>query len=149
MEKKIIDFMLGRKAEIRSLAIEVAKAMPEDKSDYKPYPESMTFTDLFLHSIGFECMVCNWVKTGSFGGQSPMPKCLCEAIPLAEKVSAENLETLKAVPAEQWAAIVKLPWGPEVPLFALVNMTNEHEIHHRGQLYTHLRLCGVTPPHYR
>jgi len=151
MNQMNVNFLLSRKEAIRGLTLDVAGVMPAEQGEYRPYPESLTFAQLLLHAVTFEARVCSRLSTGEWSkvnyAAEPLP--LPEAIALVKKLTAEHLDCLKQLAPEKWAESIELPWGGAAPAFAIVNATNEHEIHHRGQMYVHLRLNGITPPHYR
>ena len=43
-------------------------------------------------------------------------------------------------------AIVPTPWNMAFPGWVGFNVLNDEFVHHRGQLYTYARACGVEPP---
>ena len=46
----------------------------------------------------------------------------------------------------QLVAMVKTPWGSDFPGFVMLGIAADELLHHRGQLYTYVRLCGIEPP---
>jgi hypothetical protein len=46
----------------------------------------------------------------------------------------------------QLSAMVPTPWNMTIPGWVGFNLLGDEFLHHRGQLYTYARLCGVEPP---
>jgi uncharacterized damage-inducible protein DinB len=66
------------------------------------------------------------------------------------KSHAESAAKVAALTPEQLNEEIA-PFGPDKAMSrrAFLHVTNEHEVHHRGQLYTYLRIAGVeVPPLY-
>jgi uncharacterized damage-inducible protein DinB len=64
-----------------------------------------------------------------------------------DKSHEEAVAKVRALTPEQLAEEIT-PFGPAYKMsrMALLSMTHEHEIHHRGQLYTYLRIAGCEVP---
>ena len=58
-----------------------------------------------------------------------------------ERLAAEVAE----LTSEQWREDIEA-YGRKMRRGVLLASLTEHEIHHRGQLYTYYHLAGITPP---
>ena len=72
---------------------------------------------------------------------------LFDHVPIQWTLDVEASVLRVALTPEQLAEDIT-PFSPESPLTrkALLTLTLEHEIHHRGQLYTYLRIAGCEIP---
>jgi uncharacterized damage-inducible protein DinB len=65
-----------------------------------------------------------------------------------DKSHEEAVAKVAALTPEQLSEEIE-PFGPNynrMSRMALLHLTHEHEIHHRGQLYTYLRIAGCEVP---
>jgi uncharacterized damage-inducible protein DinB len=72
---------------------------------------------------------------------------LAEIRALMSRLHRESQALLEGLDDEAWSGRVTTPAGMSIGTYKWLRAMTEHEIHHRGQLYLMLRLCGaVTPP---
>jgi uncharacterized damage-inducible protein DinB len=125
----------------------VLSAVPEEKKDHKPEPNSRSAWDLATHLAGADVWFLDGVINGKFGDpgrEAPAPT--CEGVADWYKKEFPNrLERALALPDEKLTQTVdffgmKMP-AVQVMLFALVHM-----VHHRGQLSAYLRPMGGKVP---
>jgi uncharacterized damage-inducible protein DinB len=62
-----------------------------------------------------------------------------------DKQHEELAQEVSTLTAEQWREEVEFH-GNKLRRGILLNFVIEHEIHHRGQLFTYYHLAGITPP---
>lgn len=134
-------------APLGQLSVAVADAMPAEKYDFKPHPESMTFGQLMEHIATTNYQFCAGLKDAKVP-QLPAPqdkqgitKFLSESFQYCSRV-IDNLS------AEQLAAAHESPDG-RMPGREVLLAMYIHVAHHRGQAEIYLRDVGIRPPRYR
>ena len=130
--------------------LEVAELMPEEKYDFKPVPEEMSFKEQLLHITGN----LNWLTSDYLGGKK-LDKDLkkkdytkAEVLAIVKEGYALAAEALTNFKPEQLEEPVKFFAGPMTKR-QILTLMNDHQTHHRGQILVYLRLNGVKPPSYR
>ena len=122
-------------------------AAPEDKLDWRPAEGMFTLRELVRHIPEAESGIVHTALAGTMQkGDLDLSSAGVEEIVRAYKESHERL-------AAEVAKLTKEQLDEDIQAFGMTmrrvillwSMT-EHEIHHRGQLYTYLRLAGVEPP---
>jgi uncharacterized damage-inducible protein DinB len=123
------------------------EAAPDDRLDWKPGEGMFTLRQLVTHIPEAEAAIARSALAGSMQKvklgleQASVAEIVAlfdaQHDRLAEEVSKLTLEQLK----EKIEA-----FGRQMSRLALLRGLIEHEIHHRGQLFTYLRLAGVEPP---
>jgi uncharacterized damage-inducible protein DinB len=68
-----------------------------------------------------------------------------EIVNAFDRSHAELAEEVSKLTPEQVDEQVEA-FGHKMPRRVLLRIMTEHEIHHRGQVFTYLRLAGVEPP---
>ncbi|MFN0088424.1 MAG: DinB family protein [Blastocatellia bacterium] len=121
---------------------------PSDKYDWKPSETAMPLGDLLHHLYTAEWGLIEAALTGAFPKE--MPEKQTDTAELVKAFDASHtalIPKLSALTAEQLAEEVA-PFGPDKKMsrMALLHLTHEHEIHHRGQLYVYLRSLGCEVP---
>ncbi len=133
----------------KAYTLEVADLMPAEYYIYSPTAEQMTFAEQLIH-------LSSNLRRLSFkvsGKQPPPAKLDAELTEKAEirEVLEESYEYALAVmeefDPEQLADTVDFFAGPKSKL-QIINLINDHQSHHRGQLMVYLRLKGILPPRY-
>lgn len=124
---------------------------PNDKYEWKPCESAMTLGKLMNHLWMAEWGLTEAALTGAFPKEWPSEiNDTAAMIEAFNKSHAESVAKVAALTPEQLAEQIT-PFGPDKAMSraAFLNVTNEHEVHHRGQLYTYLRIAGVeVPPLY-
>lgn len=135
----------------REYTLQVAEAMPAQDYSFKPDADVMTFGEQLLHlsqNLG-------WLSSYYLNNkeQNPVSK---SDIKLQEKdsiLSVVNktydyaLEAMKNFPSDRLNDRVTFFAGPMSKL-QIINLMNDHQTHHRGQLIVYLRMKGIRPPAY-
>ena len=121
---------------------------PSDKYDWKPSETAMSLGDLLNHLSTAEWGLIEATLTGAFPKE--MPAKATDTAELIKSFDASHealIPKVSALTTEQLAEEVA-PFGPEHKMSrkALLHLTHEHEIHHRGQLYVYLRTLGCEVP---
>jgi len=102
-----------------------------------------------------------WIQAGVLGRHDFIPRRkaqlaeLSDVLAYLEETRATTERLLQEWPASKLNESVPIPpgflgayRGPTVTLHWLFGNLFNHELHHRGQIYLHLRLMGIDPPKY-
>ncbi|MEP7339106.1 MAG: DinB family protein [Acidobacteriota bacterium] len=124
---------------------------PNDKYDWKPCDSAMTLGKLMNHLWMAEWGLTEAALTGAFPKEWPAE--INDTAAMVEAFNKSHAESVAKVAALTPAQLDEeiAPFGPDKAMSrrAFLHVTNEHEVHHRGQLYTYLRIAGVeVPPLY-
>ena len=135
---------------VRAVTLKAAAAMPEAEADFRPVPEVFSFRELLAHILGAEQVFVGGVTAGRWerppaDGAPPDIPVLLERM---EKVHADSKARLAGLDQATLGQVVKAPFGVGLPRMGFLWLLRDHEVHHRGQMYTYLRLKGVTPPFF-
>lgn len=129
--------------------LEVAKAMPSDRYDYRPTPEVMRFGEQLLHMT----VNMNWLgnqylnaKKHSLGDFEDITK-KETIIKILEEGFHNAREAMENTTAEELDEVVEFFAGPMTKR-QIIHLMHDHLTHHRGQLIIYLRLNGIHPPRY-
>lgn len=143
-----IDSYVSNWQRIHKQTTTIMAAAPNDKYGWKPCDSGMSLGELMNHLWIAEAGLVAAAKTGTFPKEHP-PQINDTAALIAafDKTHDEAVATVKAMTAEELAETVA-PFGPDKAMSrsTLLHLTHEHEIHHRGQLYTYLRIAGCEVP---
>lgn len=129
--------------------LEIAKAMPEEKYNYKPTEREMSFSEQLLHIKGN----MDWLSTSYFTNEKFDKKkeenlySKEEIILMLEKSFEATYELIKNTKPKNLKDKVAFFAGPKTKLQVL-NLLQDHVTHHRGQLIVYLNLNEITPPKY-
>lgn len=129
--------------------IAIAKAMPEDKYDFKPTEPQMSFKAQLIHIEGN----MKWLGTSHFGleivGEPEDLESLSkeELIIVLQSRFDDVYNAVKVTDPEKFKEEIKFFAGPKSKL-QMLNLLQDHVTHHRGQLVVYLNLCGVDLPRY-
>lgn len=124
----------------------VLRAAPDDKLDWRPREDMFTMRELIGHIPQAEVVL---VRSALAGFDQKVPFDISRtAGEIASAFDAQHDELVSEVSkltAEQWKEDVEFH-GRRLRRGVLLWFVTEHEIHHRGQLYTYYRLAGIEPP---
>ena len=132
--------------------LQMAQAMPENQYDYKPAADEMSFRAQLLHIS----QNVNWLTSTHLTTQ-PSPivagslKDAGQSKAAVEQLIAQAfdyaIESVRAFDAARLEEKVTFFAGP-LSKRQIMNLLNDHQSHHRGQLVVYLRMNGVKPPAY-
>ncbi|RFU67922.1 DinB family protein [Peribacillus saganii] len=128
----------------RKALLELVDTFGDEQLHFKPWENAMNLSELVLHITGATSMFVQTVKKGVF---TPPPELISveTARDLKAVVQAETEKTvsdLKSLTDEQLEQLVEF-YGMKMPGLALLESGKDHEIHHKGQLFTYARLIGI------
>ncbi len=128
----------------RKALLELLKVVDDEQLSYKPWENGMSLSELALHAAGSTSMFVNTVKTGVFTPPTEKKE-VSTAKELLEFVKAQTdyaKQELEKLTDEQLKGTIAFA-GMDLPGTAMLELAKEHEIHHKGQLFTYVRLLGI------
>jgi uncharacterized damage-inducible protein DinB len=151
MEKKDVMGMLGYFDKVHKVTLKAIKLIPKDKLNFKPCPEVMSIKELVCHIYTNEKVFAEGAKKGVIT-QDDFKKGYCQAksiddlLKFAKKVHQNTNRIAKKLTPAQMKKNVKVFWGDQFPAWICFSSVHDEHWHHRGQLFTYLRLLGIKPP---
>ena len=136
---------------VRSRTDAVVACVPPDRVDWSPGFGAMTFGDLIRHLALTERWLFVEVACGRPSGYESHDgrwgKSLDEVRALMTQLHGESEGLVATFSTADMERVVITPAGASMTAWRWLRAMCEHEVHHRGQLYLMLRLCGIaTPP---
>jgi uncharacterized damage-inducible protein DinB len=133
---------------VRKLTIRVFDQFPHDKFDFRPVDSVRSVAEQFDHILVVELYSRIGILTevwdlSPFKGERDLSR-----ENLREKLYNENKKTLgllRMLPEGRFIKTYETPFGT-ISGEAAIYVALDEEIHHRGNLYTYLRLLGIEPP---
>jgi uncharacterized damage-inducible protein DinB len=148
-----LDEFLHYHARVRERTRRVAACIPAEHIDWTYKEGAFTLGDLVRHIAVTERLIwaetvhnrpCRYVTHGRelADGRDAV-------LAFLDRLHEESLAEFRALTPELLAAKCATPEGTRLTTWKWLRMMPEHEIHHRGQIYTMLGLLNVpTPPLY-
>jgi uncharacterized damage-inducible protein DinB len=128
----------------------VIEAIPLDKGDYRPEPVAKSALELAWHIVAAEDRFHKAICTGTFDF-TPMNR--PEATNTSAKIAAwfddsfkANLKQIEGLSGEQLTKSIDFRGMFQMPAVSFLTLSQNHSIHHRGQLSTYLRPMGGKVP---
>jgi len=123
---------------------QLVEAVQEEHLTYKPWEKGMSFAEVVIHIVGATRMFVNIVTEGERqSGKQPESFTSLEELIAYVKEQTEKTETsLESITEEQLQRTVEFA-SMQMSGQAMLEMAKDHEIHHKGQLFTYARVCGV------
>jgi uncharacterized damage-inducible protein DinB len=125
----------------------VLKAAPDAEMDWRPKEGMFTMRELVSHIPQAEASIIRSALAGSMqevdldlAGRSAE-----EIAAIFDKSHRELAEEVSKLTLDELNEEVEA-FGRRMRRIILLWAVTEHEIHHRGQLFTYYRLAGVEPP---
>lgn len=133
----------------KTYTLKVAELMPAENYSYKPTPEQMSFAEQLIH-LSSNLRRLSYKVSNLSEAPKKLDDTLTDKADIRE-VLEESYEYALSVMQDfdptQLADTVDFFAGPKSKL-QIINLINDHQTHHRGQLMVYLRLKGVEPPRY-
>jgi uncharacterized damage-inducible protein DinB len=136
---------------LRARTEAVLACLPHDRIDWSPGSGAMTFGDVIRHLALTERWLFVEVACGRLSRYESHDgrwgTSLTDVRALMTRLHGESDELLAAFSRVDFERQVVTPGGATLAAWKWLRAMCEHEVHHRGQLYLMLRLCGIaTPP---
>lgn len=153
MELKDINTFLKYYAKIKGRTRRLFKYIPQEKIEWTYKKGKFTIGDLIRHLATIErYMYAETIQ------QKPSLYSGCgvdyasgyeNVINYYDRLHEESLEIFSKLKEEDLNEKCKTPAGAEITIWKWLRAMSEHEIHHRGQIYTYLGMLDIaTPPLY-
>lgn len=152
------EFFLKQKEAIRGRTRQVAGLLRPEHFGWRPEKDALTVGEMLRHLWHSEEGVRRVALEGNFAyyeARIPKglravfgtPSTLEEELRHLERVHTETLSAVAAFPLERWEEDRAHPGlGFRRKAGIILLGINEHEIHHRAQLMTYLRMLGAPVP---
>lgn len=152
------EFFLKQKQAIRGRTRQVVEMIRPEQALWRPEPGALSIGEMLRHLWHSEQNIRRTALEGDFsyyerrvpqGLRAVLgtPAALEEERASLERVHAETLAAVAAFPVERWEEErVHEGLGFNRKVYAILMGMNEHEIHHRAQLMTYLRILGTPVP---
>jgi uncharacterized damage-inducible protein DinB len=145
---------------VHRVTLRAIAAFEDRDLDFRPRPQVRTPKELIFHMYAQEEIVAKAARQGRFdaeaaGGSEPEAEAVAgelKALATVRDVQAyaearhqAALNILGAMSEEEVVRPVESPFGT-YPVWRFFDFAYDEHWHHRGQLYTYLRLLGKEPP---
>jgi uncharacterized damage-inducible protein DinB len=154
----IQEMFLKQKEALRARTRQTTSLLREDEMGWRPVPGALSVGEMLRHMWVSEEGVRRAALEGDFsyyekripqglGAVVGKPRTLREELEQLDKVHAETLAQAARFPLERWEEErVHEGLGIRRKLAVILFGINEHEVHHRAQLMTYLRMLGTPVP---
>lgn len=138
---------------VRGRTIRVIDKIPPDKINWRPETGAFSFADIIRHIAGMEyhtwANVARFKRSTYAGHGTDLADGYDEVMAFFDDCHAKATAIFEQITDEELQQKCTTPAGVEITLWKWLRSWFEHEVHHRGQMYTYLRLIEVeSPPIY-
>ena len=148
-----LDEFLNHFDKVRQRTRRVAECIPADRVEWAYKPGAFTLGDLVRHIAVTERYI--WAETVHRrpSRYTTHDRALADGrdtvLAFMDRLHQESMTLFRQLTPEMLAGKCATPEGSMLTTWKWLRMMPEHEIHHRGQLYTMLGIIDVpTPPIY-
>jgi uncharacterized damage-inducible protein DinB len=141
------DFLLAMLEQESGSTRKLMAAIPADRAEYRPDPQSMSARELAWHIAEAEPMLLEAIAARSYEGirpQAPL-QTVKEILAHYDEQLPRAIATMRKVPGDVLAAPTPF-FGVTAPMVEHLAFVPKHSIHHRGQLSAYLRAMGAFVP---
>jgi len=147
------DIFLEYLDKVHERTMRVARCVPPDKLDWSFREGKFTLGDLLRHMAAIERNMFGETIQGRPSCYSGCGKELADGyenvLQFMERMHRETVEIIARLTPADLQKKCATPDGASITVWKWLRAMVEHEIHHRGQIYTYLSMLGVpTPPLY-
>lgn len=144
---------LGHFDDVHRVAREALKRIPGDKLDFRPTEEMMSVRELCFHMFAQEKVLVSGCRKGAIeekdfaavDNEIAEMDTVDDLVRYGEEIHQATNEWVASASDEEYSKTVKTFFGEVTPAM-LISGAMEHMLHHRGQLYTYLRMLKIEPP---
>jgi uncharacterized damage-inducible protein DinB len=157
-QMNIQELFLKQKEAMRVRTRQVTSLLREDEMSWRPVPGALSVGEMLRHMWVSEEGVRRVAIAGDFtyyekripNGLAAVvgtPQTLAEELASLEKVHGETLAEVAQLSLVRWDDVrVNEQFGIRRKIAVILFGINEHEVHHRAQLMTYLRMLGTPAP---
>jgi uncharacterized damage-inducible protein DinB len=128
----------------------VIAAIPSERADYRPHPDSRSAFDLAWHIVSAEVKYLDAIAAGVFPHElKPTPDDVRTPFDALGWYTARfdpAVRRLETTTGDELLRMVDFYGLRTFPAIGLLQLILNHTIHHRGQLSTYLRPMGAKVP---
>ncbi|MHA2364021.1 MAG: DinB family protein [Candidatus Hodarchaeales archaeon] len=151
MEINDIKTFLDYYKRIRERTLKVIECIPQDKIDWSPRQGKMTFGDIIRHIATIERHLYAEIVQGKPSKYAGYDKKVSEdfsgVIDFMKTLHKESLQIFNKLTSKELQQKCQTPTGTFITTWKWLRAMIEHEIHHRGHIYSNLGYLGLkTPP---
>ena len=128
-------------AEYETKLLALARAIPEEKYDWRPSPQVRSIREVLAHAA----LETRLMGEAAGGGPEPGPRTKAQSATLLEESFADarkKLEPLRPVQLAQERVFL----GEKTTAGGVYTQTITHAAEHLGQLVAYARMLGIVPP---
>ena len=120
------------------------ETLENNNLSFKPWDNAMSLSELVLHISSSTSMFVRTVNEGLFTppNEGKTPETVEELKQMVQSDTDKTLTYLESITEEQLNQLVEFS-GMKMTGLAMLETAKDHEIHHKGQLFTYARLIGV------
>lgn len=148
----LIESHLVKLRNAKAYTLSIAEKLDADKFDFKPVKEEMSFKEQLVHigeniywlSSTYIKEETNPIKTDKIRASEMNKEQVVEFVASAYDYALKAMSEL-----DEKTFSKEFNWnGGKMNKFQYLNLIQDHQSHHVGQLIVYLRLNGITPPKY-
>ena len=133
---------------VHQRTMNVVRSIPPDKIDWQFREGKFTLGDLVRHIATANRYIFVEVVRGGrscyAGCSKDLASTFDEVVGLSERLHAENVEIISGLSQNDLLRKCTTPDGASITTWKWLRAMVEHEIHHRGQIFTYLALIEVS-----
>ncbi|MCJ8014048.1 DinB family protein [Paenibacillus sp. KQZ6P-2] len=127
----------------REVLIQLTELVDDEHIHFKPWEGAMTLGELVVHIATSLDMFLNLVITGNFAPPAkPEFAGIDDIRRIVEEYTAKSKAEILSLTPEQLSGLVDFN-RKKLPGESLLQLCKDHEVHHKGQLFTYLRIIGI------
>ncbi len=150
MEIQNLDSFLEYLDKVHQRTMRVVRCIPADKLEWSFREGKFTLGDLLRHMAAIERYMFVETIAGKPSRYSGCGKELADGlenvVTFMEKMHGESVEVISGLSADDLQRKCVTPDGTSITVWKWLRAMVEHEIHHRGQIYTYLAMLNVPAP---
>jgi uncharacterized damage-inducible protein DinB len=135
---------------VRQRTLKLIDVVPDDKMNWTPIEGKFTFADFIRHLAAIERFMYAENVQGKPSRYRGCGNDLADGrdavIDFFNRCHEESMEIFSGLSPEDLAGKCTTPAGTPITTWKWLRLLPEHEIHHRGQMYTYLGFLGVEAP---
>lgn len=138
---------LGHFMAHRSVLSKLVDELKDKDLTYRPWDDGFSTGDLIWHILSSSYGFTRAAATGSFERLTEKPafETTADVKQAIANITEKVTSFIQSMRDEQFSAEIDMTrvFNRTVPAEQLLSMMLDHEIHHKGQLFTYVRLCGA------
>ncbi len=150
MNLKEFNTYLDYYTKTRQRTLRLIATIPPDKIEWTYHPSKFTLGDMIRHLANTERYMygeTSQFKPSSYPGHGQeFAKGYEAVVAYLNKTHEASMEIFRQIKEEDLEKKCVTPGGTPIRLWKWLRLMAEHEIHHRGQMYTYLGMLEVTVP---